>query len=42
MLQINMQEFNTIVNEKALLYNSRLISSPDVAGVLFLVKVTKR
>ena len=37
MLQINMQEFNTIVNEKALLYNSRLISSPDVARVLFLV-----
>ena len=41
MLQINMQEFNTIVDEKALFYN-RLISSPDVAGVLFLVKVTKR
>ena len=36
-----MQEFNTIVDEKALFYN-RLISSPDVAGVLFLVKVTKR
>ena len=39
MLQINMQEFNTIVDEKALIlfYNSRLISSPDGAGVLFLV-----
>ena len=37
MLQINMQKFNTIVDEKALFYNSRLISSPDGAGVLFLV-----
>ena len=42
MLQIYMQEFNTIANEKALFYNSRFISSPDGARVLFLVQLTTR